>query len=54
MPFGKAKITGVVWNEFEKKTNKSFLIKQVLQKLHVPSLKKKLRLNFLIGFQSII
>ena len=41
VPFGKAKITGVVWNEFEKKTNKSFLIKQVLQKLHVPSLKKK-------------
>jgi len=40
VPFGKAKITGVVWNEFEKKTNKSFLIKQVLQKLHVPALKK--------------
>jgi len=40
VPFGKAKITGVVWNEFEKKTNKSFLIKQVFQKLHVPSLKK--------------
>ena len=40
VPFGKAKITGVVWNKFEKKTNKSFLIKEVLQKLHVPSLKK--------------
>ena len=40
VPFGKAKITGVVWNEFEKKTNKRFLIKQVLRKIHVPSLKK--------------
>ena len=40
VPFGKAKITGVVWNELEKKTNKRFLIKQVLRKIHVPSLKK--------------
>ena len=40
VPFGKTKITGVVWDEFEKKTNKSFLIKKVLQKLDVPALKK--------------
>jgi primosomal protein N' (replication factor Y) (superfamily II helicase) len=40
VPFGKTKITGVVWDEFEKVTNKSFLIKKVLQKLDVPSLKK--------------
>ena len=38
VPFGKTKITGVVWNEFEKKTNKNFSIKQVLSKLNVPSL----------------
>ena len=24
VPFGKSKITGVVWNEFEKKKNKQF------------------------------
>jgi primosomal protein N' (replication factor Y) len=39
VPFGKTKITGVVWNEFEKKTNKNFSIKQVLSKLNVPSLR---------------
>ena len=40
VPFGKTKTTGVVWDEFEKTTNKSFLIKKVLQKLDVPALKK--------------
>ena len=40
VPFGKSKLTGVVWNEFEKKTNKNFAIKKVLRKLDVPSLKK--------------
>jgi len=41
VPFGKSKITGVVWNEFEKKTNKQFTIKKVLSKIEVPALKKK-------------
>jgi primosomal protein N' (replication factor Y) (superfamily II helicase) len=40
VPFGKSELTGVVWDEFEKKTNKNFVIKKVLKKLDVPSLKK--------------
>ncbi len=39
VPFGKSKITGVVWNEFEKE-KKNFFVKKVLCKLNVPSLKK--------------
>ena len=41
VPFGKSKITGVVWDEFEKKNNKNFKIKNVLKKLNVTPLKKK-------------
>ena len=40
VPFGKSELTGVVWNEFEINTNKNFVIKKVLRKLNVPSLKK--------------
>ena len=40
VPFGKSKVTGVVWDEFEKTTNKNFVIKKVINKLNVPSLKK--------------
>ena len=40
VPFGKSKITGVVWDEFEKKNNKRFKIKNVLKKLEVTPLKK--------------
>ena len=40
VPFGKSKITGVVWDEFEKKNNKNFKIKNILKKLNVPPLKK--------------
>ena len=29
VPFGKSKLTGVVWNEFEKENNKNFLIKNI-------------------------
>ena len=53
VPFGKSKITGVVWDEFEKKNNRNFKIKSVLKKLDVTPLKKRL-LNFLIGFQNTI
>ena len=49
VPFGKSKLTGVVWNEFEKKTNKSFAIKKVLRKLKVSPLKKN-TINFLNWF----
>ena len=40
VPFGKSKITGVVWNEFEKKTNRNFIVKTVFKKLNVFPLKK--------------
>ncbi|MDC3114466.1 primosomal protein N' [Candidatus Pelagibacter sp.] len=40
VPFGKSKITGVVWDEFEKKSNKNFKLKTVLRKLNVTPLKK--------------
>ena len=40
VPFGKSELTGVVWDDFEKKNNKIFLMKKVLKKLEVPSLKK--------------
>ena len=39
VPFGKSKITGVVWDEFEKQ-KKDFKLKKVLYKLEIPSLKK--------------
>ena len=40
VPFGKSKITGVVWNEFEKKNSKNFKLKTVLKKLNVTPLKE--------------
>jgi len=40
VPFGKSKITGVVWDEFEKKNDRNFKIKTVLKKLNVTPLKK--------------
>ena len=49
VPFGKSKITGVVWDEFEKKNNKSFKTKQIIKKFEVPKLKKS-TLKFLNWF----
>ena len=49
VPFGKSKITGVVWDEFEKNNNKKFTIKNVLKKLDVTPLKKN-TINFLNWF----
>ncbi len=40
VPFGKSKITGVVWDEFEKKNNKNFKLKTVVKKLNISPLKK--------------
>jgi primosomal protein N' (replication factor Y) (superfamily II helicase) len=40
VPFGKSKITGVVWDEFEKKNDKNFKVKNVLRKLDISPLKK--------------
>ena len=49
VPFGKSKISGVVWNEFEKNPNKQFKIKKIIKKLDVPNLKNT-TLNFLNWF----
>ncbi len=49
VPFGKSKITGVVWNEFEKNSLKKFKIKKIINKLDIPSLKKS-TLEFLNWF----
>ena len=40
VPFGKTKITGVVWDEFEKNNSKKFKIKSILKRLDVSPLKK--------------
>ena len=49
VPFGKSKITGVVWDEFEKNDNKRFKIKNILKKLNINPLKKN-TINFLNWF----
>ena len=46
VPFGKTKIIGVVWNEFEKEKFKKFKVKKILNKIEIPSLKKS-TINFL-------
>ena len=40
VPFGKSKITGVVWDEFEKKNNRNFKVKSIFKKLNVEPLKR--------------
>ncbi len=49
VPFGKTKIIGVVWNNFEKNQNKNFKIKKIIRKLEIPKLKKE-TINFLNWF----
>ena len=49
IPFGKSKITGVVWNEFEKENNKKFIVKKVISKLNISSLNQD-TINFLNWF----
>ncbi len=39
VPFGKSKITGVIWDQFEKDYKKKFRIKKILKKLDNSSLK---------------
>ncbi len=39
VPFGKKNIIGVVWDEFEKKSQKTFKIKSIIRKVNIPSLK---------------
>ncbi len=38
--FGKSKVVGVVWNEFEKNRNKDFKIKRIIRKLNITKLNK--------------
>jgi len=40
VPFGNTKSIGVVWDEFEKDSNKNFKIKKIIKKLDIPSLNK--------------
>ena len=49
VPFGKTRITGVVWNEFEKNSTKKFKIRKIICKLDIPRLKKN-TLDFLNWF----
>ncbi len=41
VPFGKSKITGVVWNLFENNDNKNFQIKKIIKKIEIEPLKKE-------------
>jgi primosomal protein N' (replication factor Y) len=40
VPFGKSKITGIVWDEFEKKNNRNFKIKECFEKIRCNTFKK--------------
>ena len=51
VPFGKKKINGVVWNEFENTQSKNFTLKKVIKKLDVNPLKIS-TINFLNWFSS--
>jgi len=49
VPFGKNKLTGVVWDKFENNERKRFKLKKVFKKLQVKPLKKT-TINFLNWF----
>ena len=49
VPFGKSKLIGVVWNDFEKGINKKFKVKKIFRKLKISPLKKK-TIDFLNWF----
>ncbi len=49
VPFGKKIITGVVWDQFEKNGKKKFIIKSVIEKINIESLKKE-NIEFLNWF----
>ena len=49
VPFGKTKTVGVVWDEFEKNTEKKFQTKKIIKKLRIPNLTKKM-VNFINWF----
>ena len=41
VPFGKTKVTGVVWDEFENNSSKKFKIKKNYQQIRYSEFKKK-------------
>ncbi len=49
VPFGKSKAIGVVWDNFERNSKKTFKIKKIIRKLEIPQLKKR-TLSFLNWF----
>ena len=46
VPFGSKKITGIVWNKFQK-TEKIFLTKKIEKKLNVPKMKESMNSLFI-------
>ena len=49
VPFGKSKMTGIVWNEFEKESKKNFKVKKIIKKLNLPKLNNNF-IKFLNSF----
>ena len=49
VPFGKTKVVGVVWDDFQKDISKKFTVKKVLGKLNINPLKKS-TISFLNWF----
>ena len=49
VPFGKSKLTGVVWDEFEKNDKKKFKVKKIINKINISPLKID-TINFLNWF----
>ena len=49
VPFGKSKMTGIVWNEFERKSKKNFKVKKIIKKLNLPKINKNF-IQFLNSF----
>ena len=49
VPFGKTKTVGVVWDEFEKNSEKKFKTKKIIKKLKIPNLTNKM-VNFINWF----
>ena len=41
VPFGKSKLTGVVWDDFEINSSRDFKIKKIIKKLDIFPIKKK-------------
>ena len=55
VPFGKSRIIGVVWNEFEREKFKKFKVKKILNKIEIEPLKKETItfLNWFAGYNLV-